>query len=178
MGKQVFAIGNFGIGEVKQSVLTEAEFQQVFDGTWVLMDGRDITGSDLANLTGNNTLPDARGQFLRGKNNGRNDGSEDPEGERNLGASQSDSFGSHDHGGGFHGHALYSYTGTSTSGNLGMTNTITGVTGKNSASRGYVSTNGDGATLVQDAGNFLNTDGGSETRPRNIVINYFVKINE
>ena len=60
--------GTWKIGDVKQSFLTEAEFQAEHDDTWVLCDGRDVIGSDYAILkegdaiTSHN-IPDARGQF-------------------------------------------------------------------------------------------------------------------
>ena len=57
------------IGTIEQSILTEAQFETALSigdkGKWALCDGRDITGTDLATVTGNNTLPDLRGAFLR-----------------------------------------------------------------------------------------------------------------
>ena len=66
--------GTWKIGDVKQSFLTEAEFQAEHDDTWVLCDGRDVIGSDYAVLkegdaVTSHNIPDARGQFLRGKVN-------------------------------------------------------------------------------------------------------------
>lgn len=61
------------IGSVKQSMLDEATFQSIHGTGWVLMDGRDLSvtnpGSAYQTLTGQSVLPDARGQFLRGKVN-------------------------------------------------------------------------------------------------------------
>ena len=57
------------IGTIEQSILTAAQFETALSapekGKWALMDGRDITGTDLATVTGNNKLPDMRGAFLR-----------------------------------------------------------------------------------------------------------------
>ena len=57
------------IGTIEQSILTEAQFETALSigdkGKWALCDGRDITGTDLATVTGNNKLPDLRGAFLR-----------------------------------------------------------------------------------------------------------------
>lgn len=58
------------VGTQEYSVLTEAQFQQVRDETWALCDGRNIEGSDLADLLGWTNLPDARGRFLRMKDHG------------------------------------------------------------------------------------------------------------
>ena len=46
-------------------MLTEAQFQTEIGDSWVLMDGRDVSGSRYATLTGSNTIPDATGCFLR-----------------------------------------------------------------------------------------------------------------
>ncbi|RIB25149.1 hypothetical protein C2G38_2166587 [Gigaspora rosea] len=56
------------------------------------MDGSSIFGSDLEKKFGWNSVPDARGLFLRCKNNGRNDGLENPSGELDLGQYQSDNL--------------------------------------------------------------------------------------
>ena len=57
------------IGTIEQSILTAVQFETALSaaekGKWALMDGRDITGTDLATVTGNNKLPDLRGAFLR-----------------------------------------------------------------------------------------------------------------
>ena len=145
------------IGDVKTSMLTEAQFQELHGVTWVLMDGRSVSGSDYETMTGNSAIPDARGQFLRGKNNGRSDGNQDPAGERSLGSFQNDQMQGHRH--------------SSVTGN----NTIAGgnyTVGLNSF--------GTTSNLVTDP----ITDGvngtprtGLETRSKNVAINYFIKIN-
>jgi len=80
-------------------MLTEAQFQSINGPSWVLMDGRSIAGSAYATLTGSGTIPDARGMVLRGKNNGRSDGNENPDGDSALGLYQGDQFRSHTHSG-------------------------------------------------------------------------------
>jgi hypothetical protein len=63
------------VGDIKQSSLTEPQFKTMLgpaeENKWVLADGRDVTGSDYATLTGNNNVPDLRGAYLRmaGQNN-------------------------------------------------------------------------------------------------------------
>lgn len=56
-------------GTIVQSLLTEAQFiasvpahQQ---GDWVLADGRNVAGSRYAQITGETTVPDLRGAFIR-----------------------------------------------------------------------------------------------------------------
>ena len=151
-----FTNRNARIGDVKESILTEIQFQAVHDGTWVLMDGRDITGSDLATLTGSTTLPDARGQFLRGKNNGRLDGNEDPDGERAIGHWQEDKMQGHEHR---------------------LTGSFTGVAAGGGSAWGTGGTTDTHPTLYSDGTNGTPRTG-SETAPKNIAVNIFVKINE
>jgi hypothetical protein len=69
------------VGDIIHSMLTEEQFILENGGGWILADGRDVTGSKYATVTGNTTVPDMRGQFLRGKNNGRLDGEENPDGD-------------------------------------------------------------------------------------------------
>ena len=140
------------VGDSKYSMLTEVAFIAQNGGGWVLSDGRDVTGSSYATLTGNTTVPDARGQFLRGKNNGRVDGQENPDGDVALGVQETDKFKSHNH----------------------RINTGSGAGAQN-----YVFWNTDGdpnyfTTLNSSAMNF---SGGNETAPKNVTMNCFIKVN-
>jgi len=53
------------VGAVQHSILTLAQFQAVMGTDWVLMNGASIVGSKLAGITGDTNLPDATGRFLR-----------------------------------------------------------------------------------------------------------------
>jgi microcystin-dependent protein len=57
------------VGDIKQSILTEAQFKAALPNNestkWVLADGRDVSGSRYATITGRNSVPDLRGAFLR-----------------------------------------------------------------------------------------------------------------
>ena len=56
--------GNNGtLGDIRQSILPENLFQQLNGDSWILADGRDISGTDLGAM--GITLPDLRGKFLR-----------------------------------------------------------------------------------------------------------------
>ncbi len=85
------------VGDVKYSILEPDKFTQENGDGWVLMEGQDIKGTDLWKLTGIETLPDARGVFLRGLNRGRNKEEGDAEGDRQVGSSQDDTFENHSH---------------------------------------------------------------------------------
>lgn len=152
------------VGDVVYSTLTEAQFQALRDTTWVLMDGRDVTGSDydtiaLSGLGG--TIPDARGQFLRAKNNGRSDGNQDPDGERGLGAFQNHAMDSHGHD------TRYN---TATPGAAGGPH-VAAISGGGQPNATWAS-NYDFVSQT-----LRGTNSSTETRPRNIAVNIFIKIN-
>ena len=147
------------IGDVVQSLLTETQFQSERGLTWVLMDGRSVTGSDYATLTGSSSIPDARGVFLRGKNNGRSDGKQNPDGDSSLGVYQEDAFQGHGH--------LYrsKNQGANAYNNAGANAGIHNLDNSFPVER-PINLSGSGTVRY-----------GTETRPKNITINYFIKIN-
>ena len=53
------------IGTIIQSMLGQKQFKEQHGGRFVLMDGRNVSGSDYETLTGNDTVPDYRGLFFR-----------------------------------------------------------------------------------------------------------------
>ncbi len=53
------------VGDVKHSYLSPTQFAAVNGSCWVLMDGRSITGSKLATITGQTTVANAGGKFIR-----------------------------------------------------------------------------------------------------------------
>lgn len=150
---------NAKVGDVVMSMLDEATFQTQRSAKWVLMDGRAVTGSDYEAVTGNTNIPDGRGRFPRMKDNGAGVAPT----EEALGALQSDSFASHNHGGGSHTHN-YFRPNANRAGNPSGTRRVE-ETGGTSA------TTGPSTTVVQ-------TQGGAETRPVNVTLNFFIKINE
>lgn len=161
----------FPVGTIIDSLLTEAQFQALMGTGWILMDSRSVSSTMYANLTGASTMTDARGQFRRSKNNGRADGNQDPGGERALGNLQAGAMQSHNH---------FSFTNTYTSQNGGRTSDLTtgnypswgnGVSGAGEAYNIMASGNASNVGLTSAAGS------GNETRPRNIAVNTFVKIN-
>ena len=163
----------FPVGTVLDSLLTEAQFQALMGTTWILMDSRSVAGSMYAAITGSSTMVDARGQFRRTKNNGRADGNQDPGGERALGNLQgqatakngltaSSSQDSHQHtlfGGG---NAI-----------TGIGHGGTPVMGATSGNGNYIGQIGSAQPNVYTT---INT-GDAETRPRNVTVNYFIKVN-
>ena len=57
------------VGAVQQSLLSEQEFKTLLSVTeqnkWVLADGRDVSSTKYAQVTGRNTVPDLRGAYMR-----------------------------------------------------------------------------------------------------------------
>lgn len=167
------------VGCVIESMLTEAQFQTEIGNTtapflWVLADGRNVLGSTYNIVTGNTTIPDLRGLFTRGKNNGRSDGNQNPDGDLALGALQANQFGTHNHSFSDPGHAhttTYSGTGLvpklrSAAYGSGSAVSATDATGSNAI-----------VTDVSSTGIGFVANGGNETRPTCVTVNVFIRIN-
>ncbi len=151
------------IGTIVTSMLNAATFAQEvgdsgsFDVTsdhWIPADGRTVTGSDYAVLVSGN-VPDLRGMFVRGLNTFENvigireDGNEDPDGDlRSAGEYQSDEFKDHNHG------FTHRWADTVDQGNMAT----------------YKSGTNDNHSAIT-------LSGGTETRPKNISVYYYIKIN-
>lgn len=147
---------------------------------WLLCDGLSYNNVDYPNLSaaiGKNfggtgstfNVPDARGMFLRGvagtstvdpdkttrvaSNIGGNPGN-------NVGSKQTGEFKSHNHGGGNHSHTYNSST------NGGNSHSGTA----NDSSRKFLET-----INTSSSGTIIQTQGGSETRPVNLYVNYIIK---
>jgi hypothetical protein len=80
------------IGTIIHSMLTTSQFASEYGDNWVLADGRSVTGTKYALVTGNTTIPDMRGAFLRAKGSTYN-----PDGDLALGTYSADKFASHTH---------------------------------------------------------------------------------
>jgi hypothetical protein len=158
--------GNGVIGELRSAMLSEADFQSQFGTEWVLADGADVTGSKYHTLIGDTTIPDARGLSLRGKNNGRVDGNQNPDGDVALGTFQN--FGT-------------SGSGLSTS-NPGNHTHGTAKVGSTTQLFGMLNTDqfhnsGAFQNITGDGAHTHTISGANETRMRNITVNHFIKIN-
>lgn len=147
------------IGDYKSAHMSEEQFQSANGPGWVLADGRNVVGSAWATLHAATTVPDSRGVVLRGKNNGRADGFENPDGDSSLGAFQNDAMQGHNH-------QLRAYTGGGAGINMGS-----GSSNSNNALVGFYSgsPSTDGTNGTPRAA--------SESRMRNVTANHFLKIN-
>lgn len=138
---------NSHIGEIRSAMVTESVFQQQTHAGWVLADGRNVSGSTFATLTGSSNIPDLRGIYLRGKDHGRG---QNPDGDLAVGTFQDDTFLSH-------GHTI----GTNTNGSGGSSVMTTGLPNTNPSASFILSS----------------SSGGNETRPKSVTVNFFIRIN-
>lgn len=167
MPQTIISSDNSVIGTIKSSMLTLAQFQTLNGTGWVLADGSSATGSAYATLTGATIVPDLRGQVLRGKNNGRSDGQQNPDGDVALGTQQTDAYASHNHSasaaGGTGGSTLpWNNAGSVAFCALSSTGT--------SFQTNFNSNSGPQALSIA-------VSGGNESRMKNVTVNHFIRIN-
>ena len=154
------------VGTLVHSMLSLAQFQAQMGSNWVVADGTSSVGTDYNIITGFPTIPDCRALFLRGLDLGKGG-----DVGRNLGTFQADSTASNGltgnavFGGG-HGHT---YTRSAGGSLIAASGSSWGV-----GTEPGVSVVGDGShshTLSIGSSE-------SETRPDNIAVYIFIKIND
>jgi hypothetical protein len=139
------------VGQIVESLLDFATFSNEHLGIWYPLDGRSCSGTAYHALSGKTTIPDAMtdGMFLRQAKSGRV-----------VGSAEADEFKSHTHIQDAHSHGI-------TLGGDGAANGTSAQRTVNSFTPG----NTFNATATNQ-----NT-GGAETRPKNIAVNYYIKVN-
>ena len=137
------------LGEIRYSILSPLQFQNEYGTEWILLNGSSIIGSDLHKKYDWTKLPDARGIFLRSKQNGRSDGLGNPDGDLDLGQYQKDIFERHTH--------------VPNTRNRGQPGTHAWV----------FASDGDHRQTDLNPANA----GGNETRPKSITVNIYIKVN-
>ena len=176
-----------GIGDMVQSMLNESQFILQNGAGWILCNGRNVAGSKYAIETGNSTIPDASGRFLRGKNNGSGT---NPDGDVALGTAQAESTK-------VNGVTATTSTtgGTATSaGSHTHDNIHETTTGGGKRALSAVSFRTDADVVVNSASNSTDgahthpitgisssttvNGGGNETRSANLTVNIFIKIED
>jgi hypothetical protein len=158
------------VGSIIQSIMTEAEFQAEAGTSWILMDGRSIVGSKLARIKSISVIPNASGRFLRtaGGNaaalavaQGQATAQNGLQAINNPVTSQADSPD--------HTHNL-GYGANVTGGSIA---TPSSFGGGSSAKSGFTSTN----HWHSVTSNVTLSSADTETRPVNLTVNTFIKIN-
>ena len=155
-------VGGASVGDIKTSILTEL---QLNDPDWVLADGRPVPESAYETITGNSTVPDLRGKFLRGLDNGRG-----LDLNRAMASDQAEDLKGHGHNAS---HSLsWSSAGAKTDSNLA------GVLYRPIGYPPYNLSNLTTGPNVPVGGSVSVTPTtGEETRPTNVSVNYFIKVN-
>jgi hypothetical protein len=167
------------VGDVKYSILNPIQFAAVNGSCWVPMDGRSITGSKLATITGSTTISDAGGLFLRSQEFS-NSFNHDPDrtSSSTIAAFQDQAFLSHGHTGststdGSHNHSYSDYY---------VSTQSKGYAGSNDYSMQWIYAQGYQNGATSGAGSHshtltINNNGGSETRPKNLNLWTYIRIN-
>lgn len=160
------------VGDVKFSILNPGQFANENGDCWVPMNGANIFGSELASFMGISTLPNASGLFIRAHE--YNDG-QDPDRTPSsaIATIQNDAYGSHTHTGttnsaGSHSHSYMFKTSSAASNSKSylLKNDVDTPTSKNTGVAGSHS-----HTLT------LDNAGGGETRPKNLNLYAYIRIN-
>ena len=167
------------IGTVIASVLSPTNFSHYYGDEWIVADGRELnTSSSYFKITGKSKIPDLRGRFIRGMDLGAN---VDSEKGRVVGSPQNDStklpnteFRLTRKGGHYH---LQGYDATAISGKFG-----TADAGKHAGRYEHSpdpSAPGNKSSKTSNGGGHTHPimGGDSETRPKNIALFYYIKIN-
>jgi microcystin-dependent protein len=164
------------------SVTTGNSLQEPIPG-WLVCNGAILTSDVkfdklkliLGNLWGTNLLPDLRGLFLRGVNNGRTGIYADPD-TRDVGSFQTDTLGSHLHSGVTNIDGEHSHTGQETSRADNDDNDDPHNFIVHPGANYYKSSMSISSTGSSHQHSFItNKNGDSETRPNNAAIVYLIK---
>ncbi|MCH6259419.1 collagen-like protein [Puniceicoccaceae bacterium K14] len=157
---------DFPVGTIISSVLKPNDLAHHYGENWRLADGSEVTTRDRFYLvSGTKKLPDLRGVFLRGLNFGRSDQFKDPDISREVGDPQYDAFQGHWH-----------YPGD-------LAGVKHGIVSQNYGEGGIKGESGNG--LYWTAAKFDPSSDGkngeprtsSETRPKNVAVYFYIKIN-
>lgn len=168
------------VGDVQYSILSPTQFAQENGSCWVPFDGRDITGSKLAAYVG--SIPNAGGNFLRSQEFGGTyaSGNIDPDRTSTsaIATAQSDSHKSHNHtassgSAGAHTHDFTDYDNRNCTGFALVESGCDGVAETGSTTlTSTMASNGDHTHTVTVA-----NDGGNESRPKNLNLWIYIRIN-
>jgi len=187
------------VGDVKFSILNPAQFKKANGDCWVPLDGRSISGTELATY-GISTLPNAGGYFLRAQEfassytydgkmvttNASSDIDVDRTSSSTIAETQEDKLGSHSHGdwtgyAGGHSHTNNAPGGDEKYGLASSQNGNNTIAGSTDDSNDQIDILAGPKALVIDAvGDHRHSipyDGGLETRPNNLNFYIYIRVN-
>ncbi len=148
-------IDHHKVGDIIYSILPPDKFKALHGEGWNLLDGSRLKESDdLNKIYGWSKLPDASGRFLRGLNFDYYLGV-DPERERKVGSLQDDALAKHRH----------EWIAELEEVEDGSGNRVEGG-------------DGDGGTINMKATRYTEYFGESETRPKNVALYIYIKVDE
>ena len=169
------------VGDVKYSILNPTQFAAVNGDCWVPMDGRGMTGSKLATILGSNTLPDISGAFVRSQEfAGKADRDPERTSSSTIATLQDESFKSHNHGGSTSNDGQHNHGFSDTVPDVYQWNVSNAVTGNSKST--YLNeqnpkNDSDVTDLSTNHTHAVYSDGGSETRPKNLNLWTYIRIN-
>lgn len=149
------------VGTVRSSTLSLVQFQTEVDGVWMLMNGQSCVGTAYASLTGNATVPDVLtdGEFLRQAKVGRNVGTKEGDAIRNITATTTFCSDSNGSGGVGPVNPSGAFSGSGTPGAM--------ISDSSGSRAGYNSLNFNASLQVPTS---------DENRPKNLAVNFFIKV--
>ncbi|MEZ5326893.1 MAG: hypothetical protein R3F19_17730 [Verrucomicrobiales bacterium] len=176
---QSHRVKEWAIGSIQMSLLTEEQFITIAGDHWVLADGRSVNGSQWHAVTGKSVVPDLRSRFIRMAKTSSKVGilENDSTAANGLAVAVNTSGGSKNTATtGAHSHAQY------VTANAGTSAIRRDWSGDGNSSRYPQGLNtgsaGDHKHSVNiDHAHSTAITGDVETRPSNISVNYFLKIN-
>jgi hypothetical protein len=163
---QTFSQAEAKIGDYKWSHLEEADFEAEHLGDWMLCDGQSAVGTAFATITGEASVPNALadGTFIRQAKAGRTKGTNETDSTSVNGLQSSDTYLSQIE-------PRYPRAGTY------LTNFSVPRTGYSTT---WQTGNGSGPQLssrmINSQVNVALSNGDSETAPKNIALNLYVKV--
>lgn len=172
------------VGDIKYSALNPTQFAQVNGTCWVPMDGRSISGSALASITGWTTIADASGTFLRAQEfSGGANNDPDRTSTTDILTLQNDGYASHLHSVNINTNSTGNHSHTVTDRYWNVTSPVQ-QEGSSSRSDPLPSTATNLTRTTSQAGNHAHNVSGNtgnsgvnETRPTNLNAWTYIRIN-
>jgi hypothetical protein len=186
------------VGDVKYSILNPTQFAAQNGDCWVPMDGRNIQGSILHSVAGMNNAPDASGAFFRSQEfNGGANRDPDRTSSSPIATIQNHALNAHNHtmnSGGAHTHTVnsggahdhgqsmstFSISGQQVSSNGADSGSSIGLWTLSDYTKWRTQTAGAHTHTLTESGahtHTINNNGGSETRPVNMNLWAYIRIN-
>ncbi|MDD3412402.1 MAG: hypothetical protein PHY47_00215 [Lachnospiraceae bacterium] len=168
------------IGDIRQSMLNETAFNAQVFGVWKLMNGQTCAGTEYAAITGNTNVPDAttQGAFLRQAVSGRELGSyqdSDNKSHTHIQDPHTHTQNAHHHLEGLArqsgwGYSEFGTTPIGTSSNYMNNNPNTASVSKWAINTSQVVATNQNTTATNQ------NSGGTESRPKNLAVNFYIKV--